>query len=160
MSAHRPPRGNNTQASLMRARRSPHDRSAARKQNTKRALCHWKTRLESRCFRAWRAYHTMQTSRRHVFWNHVAIVRGKLAVRCRCFRRWARLPAFAKARKEKMRLAYRHAYLCSVKLMFTQWTEYVSQAHSAQKKLAEEKLSEHSPVLSADAERLASKAML
>ena len=106
------------------------------------------------------AYHTMQTSRRHVFWNHVAIVRGKLAVRCRCFRRWARLPAFAKARKEKMRLAYRHAYLCAVKLMFSQWAEYVSQAHSAQKKLVDEKFSEHSPVLSADAERLASKAML
>ena len=37
MSAHRPPRGNNMQTSLMRARRSPHGRSAARKQNTKQA---------------------------------------------------------------------------------------------------------------------------
>ena len=88
------------QTSLARAAQ-PHSRSAARKRNTKQALCHWKTRLESRCFRAWRTYYTVQTSRRRVFWNHVAIVRGKLAVRCRCFRRWARLPRFCQGAESK-----------------------------------------------------------
>ena len=160
MSAHRPPRGNNMQTSLMRARRSPHGRSAARKQNTKQALCHWKTRLESRCFRAWRTYYTVQTSRRRVFWNHVAIVRGKLAVRCRCFRRWARLPAFVKARKAKMRMAYRHAYLRTVKLMFTQWVEYCSQPKPAPNEAGNRAMPQVASELSPEAKNLAAKAML
>ena len=146
------------QTSLVRARDSPHSRSAARKRNTKQALCHWKTRLESRCFRAWRTYHTVQTSRRRVFWNHVAIVRGKLAVRCRCFRRWARLPGFVKARKAKMRLAYRHAYLRTVKSTFTQWVQYSSQSHPTPNEvengeIPEEPLSKLSP----EAKKLAAK---
>eukprot|EP00943_MAST-04B_sp_MAST-4B-sp1_P004299 g4299.t1 len=159
MSVHRPPRGNCVQVSLERALRNPHSRSAARKQNTKRALCHWKTRLGSRCFRAWRAYQTVQTNQRRVFWNHVAIVRGKLAVRCRCFRRWAGLPAYAKARKEKMRIAYRHAYLRTVKLTFTQWVDYC-QTRSAPNDIEKKTSPEDPSILSIDGKRLAAKAML